>query len=216
MRVTPETKKRALIYVEKSGLSIDFLAKKIGTSYSTLWNFLKGETRNFGKIQELANELGISLYQLTTENYEDNVTRFAPVGEQAAVWQQAAVFPANLTKIPVYQTSPTGDGYLIAGAAAEHAPRIIGEGVNRIFAIKVKGDSMLPRYKWGEIIYCGYSIAPKPGDDCIAEFDNNIGHLKIYMGQKGSDYVFRQLNPDREWRRQIAEIKALHAVIGRG
>lgn len=71
MKVGIETKRRAAALVEKSGLGLREVAKMIGTSYSTLWNFLYGKTENFGKIQNLADILGVSLYHLTTGSFED-------------------------------------------------------------------------------------------------------------------------------------------------
>lgn len=216
MKVNLETKKRAAQLVEKSGLSIGALARKIGTSYSTLWNFLYGDTRNFGKIQELADELGLTLYQLTTKNLDDNAARPAPAFDRATGQSQAILTPPSLPKTPIYQSNLADDAYALSGEAAEHVSRMIGDGVSKVFAIKVKGDSMSPRYYWGEIVHCGYAIWPSPGDDCVVELDNNLGYLKIYAGEKDGDYVFRQLNPAAEWRQPIAAVKAIHKVIGRG
>jgi hypothetical protein len=216
MKVSLETKKRTAQLVEKSGLGIGLLAKKIGTSYSTLWNFLYGDTRNFGKIQELADELGLSLYQLTTKNLDDNAARLATASDRAKGQSQTILTPPSLPKTPVYQSNLADDATVISGEAAEHVSRIIGDGVSKVFAVKVKGDSMSPRYHWGEIVHCGYAIWPNPGDDCVVELESSLGYLKIYVGEKEGDYVFRQLNSAAEWRQPIAAVKAIHKVIGRG
>lgn len=61
MHLNPEAKKRVASVIEKRQLKLAPIARKIGTSYSTLWNFVYGETENFGKIQPLADILEISL-----------------------------------------------------------------------------------------------------------------------------------------------------------
>ena len=61
MRIDHEAKKRIAAVIEKRQLKLAPLAKTIGTSYSTLWNFVYGNTENFGKLQILADALGISL-----------------------------------------------------------------------------------------------------------------------------------------------------------
>lgn len=89
MQMTHEAKKRIADLIEKRQLKLAPLAKKIGTSYSTLWNFIHGETENFGKIQPLADALGVSLSWIqhggdmadTTQRYADNKASKHSAGE---------------------------------------------------------------------------------------------------------------------------------------
>jgi|SRR6185312_2036652 len=69
MKVDTETKQRAAQKFEQLDLKVESVAKKIGTSYSTLWNFLYGKTHNFGSLSQLAEEMGVSIeYLLTGSN----------------------------------------------------------------------------------------------------------------------------------------------------
>lgn len=214
MRVTLETKKRAALLVEQSGLSLNALAKAVGVSYSTLWNFLNGDTRNFGKIQELADALGVSLYELTTGSFREEPSRRA----QAADSARDQAFGHNDdrdNKIPVFQTMPGQETCQLDATPMEFAPRLIGTGVAQVFAVKMRGDTMAPRYYWGDIVYCGRDIPPDPGDDCLIEKQDRSGVLKIYVGQDKESYIFRQLNPAQEWRCPMDDVRALHKVIAR-
>ena len=214
--VTIEAKKRTANLVEKSGFSVGNLAKRIGTSYSTLWNFLHGDTRNFGKIQELADALGVTLYQLTTGNLDSAPTPAMIAADPASGKPQSIPHPQGYDKIPVHQVTNADGSITLTSEAAAHVSRLIGDGVTRVFGIKMTGDSMAPRYHWGEVVYCGTGLRPKPGDDCFVELEGHRGYLKTYVGEEAGQYVFRQYNPPAKWRIAPGEVRDLHAVVGRG
>lgn len=61
MNTNADIKARAVQAVENSEKKLGVTAKEIGTSYSTLWNFLYGKTGNFGSLDALATACGVKL-----------------------------------------------------------------------------------------------------------------------------------------------------------
>lgn len=83
MRITKDitaVKQRARQAFDATGKSQDVIAATIDVRQSTLWNFLYGETKNFGKISEFCEAVGITLDWLLTgisgeppSNYQENL-----------------------------------------------------------------------------------------------------------------------------------------------
>lgn len=90
------------------------------------------------------------------------------------------------------------------------------QGLKDGFALYAAGDSMSPRYRPGELVYVAAKRPPIIGQDCIVEMTNSDGFLKEFVKFTDKDILCKQLNPPREWKRPLSEVKAVHAVVGRG
>lgn len=89
-------------------------------------------------------------------------------------------------------------------------------GMKGAFALYARGESMYPRYMPSDPVFAIANRPPARGQDCIIEMNNGEGFLKCYVRQTDKFLVCKQYNPDIEWKRPLSDIKAIHAVIGRG
>ncbi len=89
-------------------------------------------------------------------------------------------------------------------------------GVAEAFAAYVAGTSMVPRYRPGELVYAIPGRWPAAGEDCIVELKGGYGFLKEFRERTAAEIVCWQHHPPGEWRRPLAEVVAVHSVVGRG
>lgn len=99
------------------------------------------------------------------------------------------------------------------GEAPQHPHQ---KGVKNGFALYTKGESMSPRYTPGELVYAIGNRQPLPNQDCIVELKNGEGYVKQFVRLTEKELICRQFNPEKEWKRPASEIKAIHAIVGRG
>lgn len=90
------------------------------------------------------------------------------------------------------------------------------KGVRNAFYLKIYDESMAPRYYPGERAAVNGGSMPLTKEDCIIEMNNGEAYIKQFLRTSTKDVVCRQLNPDKEWKRPLSEVKAIHAVVGRG
>lgn len=201
---------------------------------------LKARLRRAGKTQtDLADYLGVDLnvvYRIAsgqrkrlTEEEGRAIEAFFLASETAAA-RGGRDGPADLkalgagVEVPLYgfaAASMLGPIHLNHEQAAEFVTRHPAQGRNaQAFAVRVWGESMSPRYEPGEIAYCVRSQHPRPGQDVIVETLDGDAWLKIYRGQRGGQVRLEQLNPppgdEPIQSLPLSQIKALHAVVGRG
>lgn len=89
-------------------------------------------------------------------------------------------------------------------------------GMKGSFALYARGESMSPRYMSGDPVYVIANKPPSKDQDCIIELTNGESYLKRFTKQTNKELICYQYNPPREWKRLSTEIKAIHAVVGRG
>lgn len=127
-------------------------------------------------------------------------------------------------QVPLYgfaAAAPTGPINFDHETAGEYVARHPNQGRNaEAFAVRIWGESMSPRYEPGELAYCVRGQHPRRGQDVIIELKSGDAWLKTYEGQQGGQVRTRQLNPppgeDDFQSFDMRDIKALHAVVGRG
>lgn len=90
------------------------------------------------------------------------------------------------------------------------------KGVRNAFYLKIYDESMAPRYYPGERAAVNGGSMPLTKEDCIIEMNNGEAYIKQFVRTTSKDVVCRQLNPDKEWKRALSDVKAIHAVVGRG
>ncbi len=122
---------------------------------------------------------------------------------------------------PVYGTAmgsdPSGPVYMDDATPDEYVPMHPNQvGKKEPFALRVINESMSPRFEPGEIAYCIRNQHPRRGQDCIIEMKDGGAYIKQYAKGDGSTVFVRQLNPEKEIPLALKEIKAIHAVVGRG
>ena len=91
------------------------------------------------------------------------------------------------------------------------------KNIKGAFALYAVGESMSPRYRPGELIYAISRRQPLPNQDCLIELvKDGECFLKEFVKFTDKEIICRQLNPVKEWRHPKSDIKAVHAVVGRG
>lgn len=131
---------------------------------------------------------------------------------------------ANLAEVPLFGfagAAPNGPIHLNHEPAAEYVPRHPAQGrAAEAFAVRVWGESMSPRYEPGEIAYCVRGQHPARNQDVVIEMKSGDAYLKTYLGMRDGQILTRQLNPmtdegeTQSW--PMSDVKAMHAVVGRG
>lgn len=90
------------------------------------------------------------------------------------------------------------------------------KGVKNAFYLRVYDESMVPRYYPDELAAVVGGMSPAPKKDCIIELMTGEVYIKQFIRMTDKELVCRQLNPAKDWKRPRSEIKAIHAVVGRG
>ena len=99
-------------------------------------------------------------------------------------------------------------GYVPMHPAQQH--------VRDAFALEVNDISMIPRYEPGEIVYLAPHRWPRPNQDCVLVTTLSEGLLKRFIRREVDQVILHQLNPDEDLHVAMAEVEAVHTVVGRG
>jgi SOS-response transcriptional repressor LexA len=94
----------------------------------------------------------------------------------------------------------------------EEAPRPPGSS-DRTFALRVRGQSMLPKYEPGLIIYVDPEAMPYDGDDVVALMvDDNEATLKQLVEEPGGQRLLKARNPS--WPEPWVTINGNCEIVG--
>lgn len=123
--------------------------------------------------------------------------------------------------VPIMGTSVGGkDGeFYLNGETVDYARRLPGIAKNKnVFGVHVEGDSMVPKYEPGELVYASPRAAA-PGDYVIIELtprsDERAGpaYIKRLVRRSGNKVVCEQFNPARNVEYDAREVKAIYRII---
>lgn len=164
---------------ENKGISQSQLASDFGISQGTVGNWESGiREPNFETISKLANFFNVSVDYL--------------------LGNSDALSPSiSSVKIPVLGSIP-------AGIPLEAIEDIIGEeeipkswlaGDKEFFALQIKGDSMEPEYRSGDIVIFRKQETCKSGDDCVVMINGNDATFKRVEKLPGG-ILIKPLNPN--------------------
>ncbi|MBS1170591.1 MAG: peptidase [Burkholderiaceae bacterium] len=191
------------------------LARRLGTSPQTINNWERRGISNSGMLQA-QKEIGCSAEWLKTgRGLMVLAPQFAPPN----------IEPANngMTRIPLISYVQAGgmteavDPYSI-GDAAEWLLTDLELSANS-FALRVKGDSMLPEFREGDIILVDPAVEPMPGDFVVAKNGENEATFKKYrprgINERGEKvFELTPLNDDYEsMRSDITPIRIIGTMI---
>ncbi len=91
------------------------------------------------------------------------------------------------------------------------------DNVRDAFIMYVAGDSMFPRYKYGEMVSVHPYRPPSIGHDCVLVYADGNAIVKEFMGETEdkAGWKLRQYNPEKILRVKKADARAIYAVVGR-
>lgn len=112
------------------------------------------------------------------------------------------------------------EGFLIVDAEVfgyVDAPERVA-GVPDAYAVYVVGDSMLERFRRGEIVYVDPHRPPVPGDDVVIQISEDggatvKGFIKRLVSREGKVLKVRQLNPALTLSFPEKTVVAVHMIV---
>lgn len=92
------------------------------------------------------------------------------------------------------------------------------EGARDAYALYVVGESMMPRFRQGEIVFIAPHRPVRPGDDVILQVRRQEGGeteswIKEFTRISDGDIVTRQHNPPEEVTFKRGEVVEMHRII---
>ncbi|KAF1019654.1 MAG: HTH-type transcriptional regulator PrtR [Paracidovorax wautersii] len=184
--------------MEVAGVKTADLAKAIGVSYQAIKRLEEGKAKSFSSANnsKAADALGVSARWLATgegpmrdtaerSNVERGPADIRPPRPIPVVGAVKAGDDGYLERLdyPVGQ----GEGFVLYWAADERA-----------YALRVKGDSMHPRYRAGEFVIVTPSIEAAPGRDVVVSLKNGKKLLKqlnwVNGGSLGGEVQLLSIN----------------------
>lgn len=187
---------------EAAGMTQPELAKKAGVSPGTIGNIEAGTRKNPRELLAIARAAGVRAEWLRDGKgpmVDDNNVSVGPdfYGRVPLIsWVQAGTWAEA---IDTFQPGDAEDWLL--------SPKKTGP---RMFALRVKGISMEPKYRDGAIIYVDPDRSPDHLKNVIVRLEENNEVTFKQLVIEGDKRFLRPLNPD--WPEKLIEING-HATI---
>lgn len=178
-------KNRIREFRKKRGWSLQDLADEVGdTSFQQMQRLETGKRNlNTGWMERLSKAFGVRPTDLLIEESDVPIVGYVGAGEE----------------IVFFDDYPQGEGF-------DRAPRPpeFGDGV----ALEVRGNSMVPRYREGELVYYEYDeTIPAEhliGCDCVVRLPDDTTFLKILeKGSRPGCFTLRSYNPSEPLRTDL-------------
>jgi SOS-response transcriptional repressor LexA len=116
--------------------------------------------------------------------------------------------------------------FLLNGETAGYADMPASlEAVRTAYAVYVHGESMLPRYEPGEVVFVNPNRPVRPGDYVVAQIQDGpnaeiSAYVKKFISKSSKELVLEQLNPPKEqdklMRFPARHVKAVHRILRSG
>lgn len=208
----------------EKGWSLEELAEKSGVDKMTISKFERGisDSRQ-STIDSLARALGLS-GAVELHTIARDLPRHTSTGQPDE--HAPEPFDRDITRgykkhdVPVVgdaEASANGiitwdDGGVVAQQVEHWVSRSFADGDPKAYALKVRGDSMVPRYFPGEVVIAQPRLTPKDGDFACVQLVNGERLVKrVFRTPTG--WVLRSLNeayPPREVT--LSEVHAVHVI----
>jgi phage repressor protein C with HTH and peptisase S24 domain len=202
--VTREMRKnRIKILLAEHEISAKDLADKIGKQAQTLRRYVRHEAEPKLEVAEaIADALGCTVD--------------AVLGVEVITSSK----PTDSRMLPVYGAAQGGVGFDITDVREPidsiEAPPYLQNSVDA-YAVYVTGDSMVPRFNPGEVVYVHPGKPFKANDSVIVQFeDNKADHaiIKTFKKMDEKKIFLSQFNPDKTISYQRLQVKCVHKIIG--
>ena len=146
-----------------------------GAGRNFMDNIKKGSIPSVAKVQLLADYLGVTTSELLGE---------------------AAASPGTI-RIPVLGTIPAGIPLEAIEDIQdwEEIPAAWGSGDRQYFGLRVKGDSMYPRYLEGDTVILRKETTCESGDDCAVLVNGEEATIKQVIRKGDGSLELRPTNP---------------------
>jgi phage repressor protein C with HTH and peptisase S24 domain len=203
---------------EALGISQGELAKRVGIKQQSIGDLESGKTRGTKHLLGIAKALGQSpdwlekgqgdqLRPATEADIAPNVGERYPAPSISGM-------PMDVPEMGTAVGGNNGD-FSLNGQVVDYKRRPPGIANNRnVFCLRVRGDSMSPKYEEGDLVYVSPNRPTKSGDDVLVEMKPKIpgeagnAYIKRLVSKTPTKLVLRQFNPANE-RIEIQQEKIL-------
>lgn len=161
----------------KRGITPTVAGKESGAGKELVTNMKrKGTMPSVEKIRLLANYLGVTTSELLGE---------------------ASGSSSSGIRVPVLGTIPAGIPLEAIEDILdwEEIPAAWGSGDRQYFGLRVRGDSMYPRYLEGDTVILRKETTCESGDDCAVLVNGDVATLKQVMIRGDGSLELRPTNP---------------------
>lgn len=121
-------------------------------------------------------------------------------------------------RLPVFGYAAGDDGDLVLmneGSIIDWLELPMGLTLDRpdeYFVVRHTGPSMEPRFFPGAHHICRRNYPPAYGRDCLIEFSDGHGAIKLYKGQRSGRVFGEQFNPPQTVDYDATKVKAIHTI----
>lgn len=173
---------------KQKGITQSKLAEKLGISRSTIAMYETNSSEpDLETLSAIAAFFNVSIDYLLDRNIDDNV--------------QGVKINRSVVKIPVFGTIPAGVPIeMIEDSFIEDEEEIPSDwliGGNQFFALKVKGQSMMPKFEDGDVIILKQQDDCENGAFCAVSINHTECTFKKVL-KKNNGITLMPLNPDYE------------------
>ncbi|HVJ54923.1 MAG TPA: LexA family transcriptional regulator [Aliidongia sp.] len=198
------------------GWSLAKLGEMIGTSGQNVSKLELGKARlTLDWMNKFAQAFGIEPLELMQVAPRSSPPDPRQAGPDRFDIPQYSVDPRDM--IPVRSAGRGGNGQsmFLEDGPIEWTPRPnVLKTVRDAYAIYMVGDSMIPRYHPGWLIYVHPFKPPARGRAVAVTLANNEVLVKEWLGQDATHLMLRQYNPAEELRIPLAEVRDVHLIVG--
>lgn len=162
-------------YMSRKGIEQAYIVSKLNITASTVSDWVNGKKYpRVNAMQALADLFNVSMADLTTERVARDVAIRVPV---------LGVIPAG---IPIEAIEDV--------LGWEELSPEMGKGGKEYFGLKIKGDSMYPRYEDGDVVIFLRQETCETGQDCAVMVNGNDATFKrVRITESG--ITLQPLNP---------------------
>lgn len=192
--------------INSSGQRPTEIARHAGVSQSTLSRILSGKIEHPSdrQIEPLAKYFGVTGGQL--RGYEPlPLAKMFKTNQMDGFKPPGPISQSNIAPAPRLEGYVPIINWVQAGAWAEVCPiEATAESMvprppnssENTFALRVRGQSMIPKYEPGLIIYVDPEVVPFDGDDVVALLtDENEATFKQLVEEPGGQRLLKARNP---------------------
>lgn len=205
---------------QNKDLTLDAAAKMAGTSNQHLSRLESGKSRlNVDWIEKFSEIYSVEPGEILSKgrSQKQDSNKKSMLNDSTIGSREKVSFGPDT--IPLLGTA-NGSGDAIIINFDEEISRIMRHpnqaNVKLAYAVIVYGDSMSPRFKHGEKAYINGDREPIKDQDCIIDMNDGTAYIKTFLRKTDKEIICEQINPHKEFRRPIKDVKTLHVISGRG
>lgn len=209
--------------LDRTGWDASTLARRAGLASSTITRFLNSDAHHYllsaRSLMKVAAASGVPLpRQLSgaVAIHAAHMVHAADMAPPAPALPSEPPAPPSRDLPVLGHAEAGGDGAFFDNgtpqALIERPCFLIGN--RRAYALYVNGDSMEPVFAHGHLLYVNPLRPPARLDDVVVQLTDGQAFVKRLLGRDGDMLVVHQFNPEQEIRFPLAELRAVHPVIG--